>query len=67
MNYLVIAGFVANIRNVIAALSIAIVVKLCFPAAFSWWWLGCGLIVWLVFTIIIVVRYFDELSRNIEP
>jgi hypothetical protein len=67
MNLLRIARFFVDVRLLLACVSIAIVMKLLHPQAFSWLWIGGGLIVWFCAASIIVTRYFDELSRSFEP
>jgi hypothetical protein len=67
MRYGPLARIAVDIRPLLAVISIAITFKLIYPQAFSWWWIGAGLIVWLAIGIILVSCYFDEISRDFEP
>jgi hypothetical protein len=66
MNLLGFARVFCDVHLVFAVVSIAIVMKLVYPQAFSWLWILCGLIVWILAASIIVACYFDELSRDVE-
>lgn len=48
------------------ALILATVIKLLFPAAFSWWWVGVPMIAYLLAAVILIVWYFKEIAEAIE-
>jgi Na+/melibiose symporter-like transporter len=60
------ARFVCDVAALFAGLTTTIAIKLIFPNAFSWRWIGVGLIVWFVAAIIMTAWLFEELTRHIE-